>query len=150
MLHTWNSGTPYGAVGSVSTGPYVADVGYETPPASVNYYFTKRDAFRRPNINSTDLALNYSYFFGPVEIFVQPQVTNVFDNEAVIAVNTTVETRVNRRNDYLAFDPFTQTPTQGARGTGANWNYGPNFGKPTSSASFQAPRLFRIGFGVRF
>ncbi|MBK6406690.1 MAG: TonB-dependent receptor [Holophagales bacterium] len=150
VLHTWNSGTPYGAVGSVATQPYVADAGYETPPASVSYYFTKRDAFRRPNTNSTDLSLNYSYFFGPVEIFVQPQVTNVFDNEAVIAVNTTVETRVTRRNDYLAFDPFTQTPTQGARGTGANWNYGPNFGKPTSSASFQAPRLFRIGLGVRF
>jgi len=149
-VHTWNSGTPYGAVGSVASWPYVADVGYETPPSSVNYYFTKRDAFRLPDTHRTDLALNYSYNIGPVEIFVQPQVTNVFGNEAVIAVNTTVETRVNRRNDYVAFNPFTAQPTQGARGTGANWNYGPSFGKPTSSASYQAPRLFRIGFGVRF
>ena len=128
----------------------MADVGYETPPSSVNYYFTKRDAFRLPDTHRTDLALNYSYNIGPVEIFVQPQVTNVFGNEAVIAVNTTIETRVNRRNDYVAFNPFTAQPTQGARGTGANWNYGPSFGKPTSSASYQAPRLFRIGFGVRF
>ena len=149
-VHTWNSGTPYGAVGSVATGPYVPDVGYETPPSSVSYYFTKRDAFRLPDTHRTDLALNYSYNIGPVEVFVQPQVTNVFGNQAVIAVNTTVETRVNRRNDYVAFNPFTTQPTQGARGTGANWNYGPSFGKPTSSASYQAPRLFRIGFGVRF
>ncbi|MFN7990324.1 MAG: TonB-dependent receptor [Thermoanaerobaculia bacterium] len=149
-VHNWNSGTPYGAVGQVDTNPYVADVGYVTPPSSENYYFTKRDAFRTPNVNRTDLALNYSYRVGPVELFVQPQVINVFNNQAVTVVNTTVETAVNRPANYAVFDPFTTTPTQGARNTGANWNYGSSFGKPTSSAAYQAPRLFRVGFGVRF
>ncbi len=149
-VHTWDSGTPYGAVGQVNTNPYVADVGYETPPSSVNYYFTARDEYRLPNVNRTDLALNYSYNIGPVELFVQPQVINVFNNQSYTAVNTTVETRVNRPANYAAFNPFTTTPTQGARNTGANWNTGASFGRPTSSASYQAPRLFRIGFGVRF
>jgi outer membrane receptor for ferrienterochelin and colicin len=155
-VHTWDSGAPYGAVGSAATysiltgESYVDDFGYETPPSSVTYYFTKRDAFRLPNVNRTDLALNYSYNIGPVEIFVQPQVTNVFNNSAVIAVNTAVETKVNRPANYADFNPYTTAPTQGTRNSGANWGYGPSFGKPTGPASYQAPRVFRVGFGVRF
>jgi outer membrane receptor for ferrienterochelin and colicin len=149
-VHNWNSGTPYGAVGQVDTNPYVPDAGYVTPPSSVNYYFTKRDAYRTPNVNRTDLALNYSYRLGPVELFVQPQVVNVFDNQAYTVVNTTVETAVNRPANYAAFNPFTTTPAQGARNTGANWNTGASFGRPTSSAAYQAPRVFRVGIGVRF
>jgi outer membrane receptor for ferrienterochelin and colicin len=146
----FDSGLPYGAAGTVDTRPYVTNPGYLTPPTSVNYWFQNRNTFKTDDINRTDLALNYSYFLGPVEIFIQPQVQNVFMNEHVTTVNTTVETKVTRKNDYAAFNPFTTAPTQGARGTGANWNYGPSFGKPTAPSSYQAPRLFRIGMGIRF
>jgi outer membrane receptor for ferrienterochelin and colicin len=141
---SYDSGTPYGAVGAVDTNPYVPDAGYITPPSSVNYYFTAPDAYRIGGVSRTDLALNYSRQVGPVEIFVQPQVVNLFNNQGVVAVNTTVETAVNR-SGYEEFNPFTTTP---ARGT--NWNTGPSFGKPTSPASYQIPRVFRIGFGLRF
>lgn len=146
----FDSGTLYGAAGSVDSRPYVTNPGYVTPPTSVTYWFQNRGTFKTDDINRIDLSLNYSYFFGPVEIFVQPQVQNVFMNEHVATVNTTVETRVTNRTSYTAFNPFTTAPTQGARGTGANWNYGPNFGKPTAPGNYQAPRVFRIGMGVRF
>jgi len=146
----FDSGQPYGAAGTVDTRPYVTNPGYVTPPSSVNYWFQNRNTFKTDDINRTDIALNYSYFIGPVEVFVQPQVQNVFMNEHRVSVNTTVETRVSNRSSYAAFNPFTTTPTQGARGTGANWNYGPDFGKATGPTNFQAPRVFRLGMGVRF
>ena len=45
-LQTFNSGTGYGASGPVDTRPYVTNPGYATPPASVTYFFTDRDAFK--------------------------------------------------------------------------------------------------------
>ena len=55
---------------------------------------------------------------------------------------------------FLPFNPFTQTPVQGARpasGTGtSNWDYGPNFGKPRSAADYQLPRVYRVSMGLRF
>ena len=70
--------------------------GYATRPASVTYYYTARDAFRTDNIKRTDLSLNYSIKIGGlVEIFVQPQVLNVFNNQGLVAVDTTVQTAVS-------------------------------------------------------
>ena len=43
------------------------------------------------------------------------------------------------------FNPFTDTPKQGV-----NYVLAANFGKPTSSAGYQAPRTFQLGVGVRF
>jgi hypothetical protein len=31
-----------------------------------------------------------------------------------------------------------------------NWDYGPNFGKPTSRLAYTSPRELRLSFGVRF
>ena len=45
MIQQMASGSPYGAVGQVNTRPFVTNPGYQTPPASVDYYFTARDAF---------------------------------------------------------------------------------------------------------
>jgi outer membrane receptor protein involved in Fe transport len=155
VLQAYDSGRPYGAVGPISTLPYVTNPGYVTPPQSVNYYFTSRDAFHWDAVSRTDLGLNYSIrIAGAVEIFVQPQVLNAFNNQAVIAGDTSVRTAFNAAR-FLAFDPFTQTPVQGPRppagGTPTtNWDYGPTFGQPRNVADYQQPRTFRVSMGVRF
>jgi hypothetical protein len=63
-LQYYSSGTPYGAVGTVDTRPFVPNPGYVTPPASVNYYFTARDAFHMDPLWRSDLALNYEHKLG--------------------------------------------------------------------------------------
>ncbi len=46
ILEQIQSGTPYGAVGTIHTQLYVDNPGYEQPSDTVNYFFTDRDAFR--------------------------------------------------------------------------------------------------------
>jgi outer membrane receptor for ferrienterochelin and colicin len=152
LLQSFDTGTPYGAFGTVTIRPYVTNPGYLQPPVSSTYYFTGRDEFRTEDIWRTDLALNYAFSAGPVEIFVQPQLLNAFNNQGVIAVDQTVETATNRPRDYAAFDPFTSVPVRGERGSGANWNYAASFGKPrpANNLDYQLPRTFQLSVGVRF
>jgi len=82
---------------------------------------------------------------------------NLFNNQGVIAVDTTVNTALNRgasSNTFVGFNPFTTVPVQrphlDTTVKTANWDYGPNFGKPTSVNSYQIPRQFQVTMGVRF
>ncbi len=152
LVQNWDTGLPYGAIGAVASSRYVTNPGYRVPPSSVTYNYTAPDAFRTEDVWRTDLSLYYGFRIADaVEIFLSPQLYNVFNNQAIQSVNTTVETAVaNGTANYAHFNPFTTTPVQGARGTGANWNYGPDFGKPTSPASYQTPRYFQFSVGVRF
>jgi outer membrane receptor for ferrienterochelin and colicin len=150
LLQNFDSGLPYGAVGAVDTRPYVTNPGYLSVPSSHTYYFTARDAFRTDDVWRTDLSLNLSFRpFGSVEVFASPQVLNVFNQQAQTGVTTTIETAQNTTG-YTAFNPFTTAPVQGARNTGANWNYSAAFGSPISPASYQLPRTFRFSVGIRF
>ena len=125
-----------------------ADLGYFGWPAAPNYYFSDRGAFRTESVTSTDLALNYSFFInlggGQLELFVQPEVTNVFNEQAVVAPNNTVLTG---RNDASleTFNPFTETPVEGT-----HWRKGDSWGEAQSEGAYQLPRTFRISFGLRF
>jgi len=154
--HAYDTGAPYGAVGTVRSRTFVTNPGYQTPPSSVTYYYTARDAFRTDNISRTDVSLNFSTnIAGLVEIFIQPQVLNLFNNKGVIAVDTTVNTARNPgTGTYLTFNPFTTIPVQRPHLDNtvktANWDYGPNFGKPTSVNSYQIPRQFLVTAGLRF
>ena len=160
-----DTGTPYGAAGTIISTSYVTNPGYYQPPtAGVTYWFTPRDAFRTPTVTRLDLSLNWTMpLWKTVEIFVSPQVLNVFNSAAVTAVDTTVVTAASpggSGNKFTAFNPFTTTPVQRPNGdqtvTTANWDYGPNFGKPTSytsqilAGSYQLPRTFRVSMGIRF
>ncbi len=156
-IQSFDSGTPYSAIGTVRSRNYVTNPGYVTPPASVNYYFSARGAFRTDDISRTDLALNYSRRVGDlVEIFIQPQVINLFNNQGVTAVDTTVRTVLSpgTGNTFVAFNPFTTVPVK--RPTGdttvrdANWDFAPTFGKPRNANDYQSPREFRISMGLRF
>lgn len=165
LIQAWDTGQPYGAVGTVATRSFVTNPGYTATPSSVNYYFTARNAFHTEDVYRTDLSFTYSKrIAGAVELYVTPQIVNLFNAQHITNVNTNVETRVTNSGSYAAFNPFTDKPVQGARGTGANWNYGPLFGKPTGPTSYtgqgtitpfnappyQVPRYFQVSVGVRF
>ncbi len=163
VLQSIDTGTPYGAAGTINPSPYVTNPGYLQPPTAVTYYFTPRDAFRTETIYETDLSLNMSKTIGPIEIFIQPQVLNVLNSAHVLTVDTSVLTSASSgggSNAFTAFNPFTTTPVQRPNGDTtvktANWDYGPNFGRATSQTSstsqgaYQLPRTFRVSVGVRF
>ncbi len=145
LMHSFWSGTPYQAAAGINTRPFVDNPGYRTPPSTVTYYFTDRGAFTTDDIQSTDLSLSYSLILpGSVELFIQPQVTNIFNNDDVTSVNTSVFTNATR-SSLQAFNPWTETPVEGT-----HWEKGADFGKPTVPGSYQQPRTFRISLGLRF
>ena len=155
LIHSLDTGVPYGAAGSVATQAYVTNPGYKAPPSLVTYYFTGRDAFRTPTINRTDVSLNFGFRFKAVadfEVFVAPQVFNLFNNQGVVAVNTSVLANSNQSANFAKFNPFTTAPVRRTDPTDktANWDYGPLFGKPTSVTGYQVPRRFVVSAGVRF
>ncbi|MEO6326091.1 MAG: TonB-dependent receptor [Thermoanaerobaculia bacterium] len=149
VLQQYDTGTPYGALGQVNAEAFVTNPGYATPPSGSSgapaYYYTARDAFRTDNIARTDLALNFAHQFGPLEIFLQPQVLNVFNNQGLVAVNTTVLSSVNASDQYSSFNPFTETPVEGV-----NWAKGPLFGQARTGLDYQLPRTVRVSMGIRF
>jgi len=145
--------------------------GYQTAQTAVTYYYTARDAFRTDDIKRTDLSLNFATKIGGVvEIFVQPQVTNVFNNQGKVAVNTNIRTFASPAGGtYAKFNPFTDTPKQGLSGSGANWDYArvgnatacnaanPTaagcalaFGTARNALDYQLPRTFLATVGLRF
>jgi len=155
LLFNYFSGSPYGAVGSVDITDDVVNPGYAQPPTQVGYFFTARDAFETDDVTRTDLAINYSFrlaLFGrSVEIFVQPEVLNLFDEDAVIDVATTVSDATTS-GAFADFDPFNETPVQGV-----HWDFAPGdangftgFGQPVDADDFQQPRTFRFSVGFRF
>ena len=144
-VQAYDTGTPYGAAGLALVSPYVSNPGYITPPRANTYYFTSRDAFRTDSVSRTDVSLNFSFFVtDAVEVFLHPQVLNVFNNRAAIAVDTTVLSAANAPG-FTRFNPFTTQPVQGV-----NWNYAPTFGKARNAADYQQPRTFAVSAGVRF
>ncbi len=160
LFQSYQSGLPYGAVGTAlifnnvatPTRPvfnYRPNSGYQTPPRTVTYYFTARDEFRTDDILRTDLSLNYSYRIGKVELFVSPEVTNLFNAENVDTTDTrgldqTVLSAGNSAG-LKEFNPYTETPVEGV-----HWRKGPNFGKAISPLGYQNRRTFRVSVGFRF
>jgi hypothetical protein len=152
LLQNFFSGTPYSAIGAVDAVPFVgdpADLGYAGSPGFSTYYYSERGAYTWDDVTRTDISLNYSFFLNlggtQLELFLQPEVLNVFNEDAVIVGNTTVYDATNRPSTYATFNPFTETPVEGV-----NWAKGPNFGNPRSEADYQQPRTVRFSVGLRF
>jgi outer membrane receptor protein involved in Fe transport len=156
LLQRYLSGAPYGAWSNlVLVSPYVTNPGYATPPDFTWYPFTPIDAYRTQSTSSTDLAMTFTFKLAGLELYVNPRVTNLFNNQAVVNPNLTVYTRYNKK--YLNwFDPFTETPTECPQGTtcnpadGYNWQKGPNFGKAVQPTDYQTPRTFLVNVGLCF
>jgi len=151
LLQSFLSGTPYGANALVDTVPYVgdpADLGYVGSVKPQRYYFTDRGAFRTESVTRTDIALNYSFFIniggGQLELFLQPEVINVFNEHAIVDPNTIA---LAARNDgsLETFNPFNETPVEGT-----HWRKSDAWGTAESEGAYQQPRTFRLSLGLRF
>jgi hypothetical protein len=138
----YDSGRPFYAAGDIDVRDFVDNPGYTTPDEDPLYFFSPRDAYRTDDISSLNVALNYSFFIPAmgtnVEVFIQPEVRNLFNQQGVIGVD-----------DYVGveepFNPWIQTPIQGV-----HYDLGPNFGQPVDESDYQPPREFRISLGLRF
>ncbi|HUP61016.1 MAG TPA: TonB-dependent receptor [Thermoanaerobaculia bacterium] len=156
VIQSYDSGRAFSAVGSVNAGASSpgapANPGYLLTGLGTvhDYYFSERGAFRTEEAHATDLALNYSLPIRMVELFVQGQVLNVFNNDAVNNIwlgnmNFTVETNRSGGAGLVAFDPRTTTPVEGT-----HYRLGPSFGKENNQDAFQQARTYRFGVGLRF
>jgi hypothetical protein len=170
VLQSLESGVPYGANNFVNPSPYVTNPGYVTPPTdagatAITYFFTARDAFRTEGQRRTDFSANYNFNVPAggrkLALFLSMHVLNVFNqfqrcgcgasvfnnggNSQVNFINQTVLSNTNAAATYPAFNPFTTTPVEGTE-----WAKGPAFGKASNRFAYTTPRMFRIGFGVRF
>ena len=159
LIQSWNTGTPYGASGLIPTRAYVTNPGYTSTPATVTYWFTPRDQYRTEDIWRTDFSMTYSYkIAGAVELYVSPQIYNIFNAQHIVTVNQTINTSNNSTTNYNAFNPFTTAPVEcpqtttasACKAAGANWQKGSLFGQPTGPTSYQLARTFQFSVGVRF
>ncbi len=158
LLQNYDSGGRYSVVGTVDPSPYVTNPGYVSPVTSPDYFFGGRGSLKTDNISRTDLALNYKVqIFGGLELFLQPEIINVLNRQGVKAVDQEVLTESDV--SYLkAFNPFTTKPIECPQGAAAatctsmnaNFQKGPNFGKPNSEGDYQTPRTYRFSVGLRF
>ncbi len=90
-----------------------------------------------------------------VRPFIEIDFLNVFSEQGVEDPDFVDRTVLTRRQSTclqtgstsrcVAFNPFTDTPQQGV-----NWQYGTNFGNPTSAAAYQLPRTYRFSVGLKF
>ncbi len=147
FLQVGASGTPYGAAGSIATGAFVPSAGYANIPAQVTYFFTPRDQFHTAAAWQSDLSVNYRRRVTRAELFARVTLLNLFNADAIDninAINTAILTRATRPT-LPAFNPFTTQPVQGV-----HWDYGAQFGRPTSRIAYQTPRTFNMSVGVRF
>ncbi len=151
LLQSFYSGTPYGAVGAVNTVDLVGDIGYKSVADPFTYYFTARDAFHTDNLTRTDIAFNYAFrwnaFGKSMEVFIQPEVINIFNEDAVHWIDDINDDVLDATVSaaYPDFNPFTTTPVEGV-----HWDKVAAFGRPNNEDAFQDPREFRFSVGFRF
>jgi len=142
LLLNYSSGTPYSGSISIDPSPYVTNPGYLTPTTSVTYFVTDRGAFTTEEITRLDFSINYTFNWNlwnrDFEIFVQPEMLNVLNDQSFVRVDNTV-------NATGAFDPFNTTPVEGT-----NYDFGSSFGDPLTPEDVSLPRTYRVSVGFRF
>ncbi|MBI2212033.1 MAG: TonB-dependent receptor [Acidobacteria bacterium] len=153
LLERFDSGAPYSAAGNVNVSNYVTNPGYATPPTSAFYYFSDRGEFRFEDATATDLALNWELPIKKVNIFVQGELINAFNEQAQVGGSSSIAVISG-----VTFNPFTDTPQECPAGTatatcranGQVWRKATNFGQATGAASYQLPLTYRFSAGIRF
>jgi len=159
LLQNFFSGQHYSLTGNVDAQDYVIDPGYATPPSGSgipDYFFSDKGEFTYDDITRTDLALNYSFLWNAfgrqVEVFVQPEVLNLFNEQGLVNFDTRIRSADNSNTSTACngapcqpFNPFTETPVEGV-----NWAKRSTFGQPLTETDYQVPRTFRFSVGFRF
>lgn len=167
VLQRFDSGRPYSASQQILVwGSDFAARGYEggvdrstgnyvNPTRFPTYFFSDRGEFRWDDINATDVAINYALPISRVNLFVQAEMFNAFDNDAQTFGDSTIRTArtgrctqtvgANAGSPCAPFNPFTETPQEGV-----HWQKGPNFGNATAVTHYQTPRSYQFSVGARF
>ncbi|MGK2859207.1 MAG: TonB-dependent receptor [Thermoanaerobaculia bacterium] len=156
VLENFDSGRPYSEFANVTVRPYVDPAivaNYATPPSSATYYFSDRGEYRFEDATSTDLALNWELPIKRVNVFIQGELINAFDEQAQIGGSSAIAF-ISGTN----FNPFTDTPQECPAGTptatcranGQEWRKATNFGQATRAADYQLPMTYRFSAGIRF
>jgi len=150
VIQRIDSGTPYDMQIAVNPSTYVANPGYLNPPTNISYYVSDRGAFATDSIYNTDLSLTWSKkIVGTTELFFRGLALNIFNNQGVMSVDTTVSsfwsTGSYPASTFMAFNPFTTVPVENV-----NYRLGPQFGQPIAPSSYQNSRSFTFSVGVRF
>jgi hypothetical protein len=147
LLQSFFSGQPYSASGAIDSRPYVTNPGYISPPGTVTYFYGPRGGFTEDDVTRTDIALNYSFswnaFGQELEVFIQPEMLNVFNEDAVTDPDGSIDDPTN--SGLATFNPFTDTPVEGV-----NWARKDTFGTALSQDDFQTARTYRLSVGFRF
>jgi hypothetical protein len=151
LLERYDSGLPYSATANVNVADYVTNPGYATPPATVIYYFSDRGEYRFDTTTATDVSVNWELPISKVNVFVQGELINAFNEQAQVGGGAGVTVT-------KAFNPFTDTPTECAPGTptatcaanNQNFRKSTAFGQATGAASYQLPLTYRFSAGIRF
>jgi hypothetical protein len=146
-LQNFWTGNNFSLTANVDVRPFVTNPGYISTPGTRTYYFGPRGGEHFDNVSRSDLALNYGFTIGGVQLFAQFDLINAFNEQAVIDGNTSIvvydTVEIDNRN--YTFNPFTTEPVQGV-----DWDYGSSFGEPSNEDDYQTPRTFRFSVGVRF
>jgi carboxypeptidase family protein len=158
VLENFTSGYRTSSDDTIDIRPYVTNPGYQLPPQSVAYYFAGRGDLKHPDTTRTDLALNYSIRVGKTEIFFQPEIINLFNEQNVESYNEEIFTSLDAGKGLKAFNPFTERPIECPQSAdaatctsmGAHWQKGPSFGQPTAEGNYQQSRTVRFSIGARF
>jgi hypothetical protein len=164
LLQHFDSGTRTSVDGSIDTRDYVTNPGYieGNLPSTVSYFFGGRGNLKTDDITRTDMSINYNVrLFKTVEIFIQPEILNLFNERGVVSYDEEVLTSEDNPTGqviYQPFNPFTEEPIECPQGApaaecqqlGAHFQRGVNFGKPNSEGDYQTPRTFRVSVGIRF
>ena len=164
VLHSFHSGIAYSAKGLINVTNYTGAPNipaYEQSLLGTQfYYFSDRGALRTDDINRTDLALNYVFPIGKVQLFATGELLNVFNNDGLEDLNFIQQAvRTNANSNCLQgsngptpgarclrFNPFTDTPVQGI-----NYQLAPGFGTATNSRhiSYRGRIASRREFGSK-
>jgi hypothetical protein len=153
VLQRFDSGTPYNvsfsaaaqpdpnATNIVNPGesPNTARFGYWSRPSTVTYFIEERGSRRWDDVSSTDVALNYRLPISVVQLFVEGELINAFNEQAQINGVTTI-TRTS-----TPFNPFTTTPVEGT-----HYTFASNYGAARNALDYQLARTYRVSLGVRF
>ena len=173
VLHQLGSGSPYGAVGTGSTGVNTTSLVHTSPKylspmaplGAIDYYFTNRDAFRTETTYRTDLSINYARRLRAQgtqpELFFHGEILNVFNQfqlcgcggsafanggtTDLTTIGQAIRTSRTPRSGLQFFNPFEVLPVQGT-----HWDTTPDFGQALTHLAYTTPRLFRFSVGIRF
>ena len=146
-LERFDSGVAFSAIGQIDPTPYLSqDVldRYSNDPGTVNYFFGERGGYRFDDVNALDLSVNYRLRLGRAELFLQPEIINVMNENAQFTGRTTVFT-VQNDETLQPFNPFTETPVEGV-----HYEFHPDFGKARNANDYQLARTYRFSLGLRF